>query len=267
MGVNRRDFLKITGLGTLFGLGGKVTTDLVFKGRIEAQETRPDAGALVGKRWAMVVDTKKCIEKISKDGCRDCSIACHAVHNVPDFGNPKDEIKWIWQDSFEHVFPNQHHPFTSESLEGAPFLAFCNHCDNPPLCAGVPHQGHVQAGRWYRLDGFPSLHRLPLLYGGMPLRFEKLQLARPPALYPECSGGFPDPYARRGGEVQLLCGEIGGGQASGLCRGVQGKGPDIRRPGKSGFGGKRGPTRKLSHPAETRAGNHATDLLSRVRKS
>ena len=48
MGVNRRDFLKITGLGTLAGVGGKAAADLVFKGQAEAQEVSPNEGALVG---------------------------------------------------------------------------------------------------------------------------------------------------------------------------------------------------------------------------
>jgi molybdopterin-containing oxidoreductase family iron-sulfur binding subunit len=138
MGVNRRDFLKITGLGTLAGVGGKAAADLLFKDQVEAQEVRPNPDALVGKRWAMVVDTRKCIEKVRQDGCRDCIVACHVTHNVPDFGNPKDEIKWIWQDTYEHVFPGQHHPFTQASLEGVPFLVFCNHCDNPPCVQVCP---------------------------------------------------------------------------------------------------------------------------------
>ena len=33
--------------------------------------------------------------------------ACHTEHNVPDLGNPKVEIKWIWQETYEHAFPGQ----------------------------------------------------------------------------------------------------------------------------------------------------------------
>ncbi len=138
MGVNRRDFLKITGLGTLMGVTGKTAADLVFKGQVEAQEAKPNPIGLVGKRWGMVVDTKKCIEKIEKDGCRDCVVACNMVHNIPDFGNPKDEIKWIWQEPFERTFPSQENPYLPESLEGAPFIVLCNHCDNPPCVRVCP---------------------------------------------------------------------------------------------------------------------------------
>ena len=138
MGVKRRDFLKIAGLGALAGAGGKAAADLVFKGRLEAQEAGTNPQALVGKRWAMVVDTKKCMEKVRKDGCRDCILACHTYHNVPDFGNTKDEIKWIWMDTYKHVFPSQYHPFLQETVDGAPFLVLCNHCDNPPCVRVCP---------------------------------------------------------------------------------------------------------------------------------
>ena len=50
---------------------------------------------------AMVVDLKMCA---SKPGCRDCVDACHSIHNVPAFNNPKDEVKWVWTDSYKNIF-------------------------------------------------------------------------------------------------------------------------------------------------------------------
>ena len=123
MDETRRTFLKVAGLSVL-GFGAKPVVDAVA-GTGERKFER-DPNALNGKRWAMVVDQKKCLN--AKEGCKECVLACNYAHNVPDFGNPKDEVKWIWQTSYEHAFPGQENPyiedFVKDSLKGLPFRFF-----------------------------------------------------------------------------------------------------------------------------------------------
>ncbi len=142
MKVNRRGFLKIAGLATL-GLVAKPAFDMLSG--LNLIKASPIAGTLVGARWAMVVNLKACLEK---DGCRECIDACHRVHNVPDFGNKKDEIKWIWTAPYEKVFPEQEHEFSEKSLKGTPVIVLCNHCDNPPCIKYCP-----TGATWKREDG------------------------------------------------------------------------------------------------------------------
>ena len=100
MGISRREFLRIAGLSTVLGLAG---FELLSPGELEAQ-FMPKPDALVAKRWAMVVDMRK----MDAPTAKKCVEVCHRLHNVPDFGNPKDpknivdpdtqhrwEIKWI----------------------------------------------------------------------------------------------------------------------------------------------------------------------------
>jgi len=105
-----------------------------------------------GKQWAMVVDTRKC------KGCRACIDACHVAHNVPWFKDeagkiykdPKREvawphrvtaeIKWIWKEPYEGVFPEQQHSFTAKKNAGRLMSIMCNHCTNPPCVRVCPTQ-------------------------------------------------------------------------------------------------------------------------------
>lgn len=125
MKVSRRDFLKVTGL-VIAGVMAKPTFDILSKLNLAEVSL---------KRWAIVVNLKVCR---AKDGCNDCIEACHRVHNVPDFGNPKVEIKWLWTIPYEKAFPGQEHGFIREDLKGLPTLVLCNHCDNPPCVRVCP---------------------------------------------------------------------------------------------------------------------------------
>ncbi|HMK36982.1 MAG TPA: 4Fe-4S dicluster domain-containing protein [Desulfomonilaceae bacterium] len=133
----RRRFLQIAGLSVL-GFGARPVLDAVAQSN-QAQYM-PGPNALVGKRWAMVVDQKKCLK--AKDHCKDCVDACHRVHNVPTFDNPKDEVKWIWLTAYDHAFPGEENKYAEDyikdSLKGLPFPVLCNHCDNPPCVRVCP---------------------------------------------------------------------------------------------------------------------------------
>lgn len=128
--ITRRHFVKIAG-ASLVGLMARPVTNLF------AFEVVPESSPLTAKRWALAIDLKKCAEE---KNCTKCIDACHKVHNVPHFDNPKDEIKWIWKEHFEAAFAEQDHEFMGEELRGLHPLVACNHCDNPPCVKVCPTQ-------------------------------------------------------------------------------------------------------------------------------
>ena len=129
----RRTFVKIAGI-SLLGLGAKPVVAALTGD--ERGKVLWSPKAFKGKRWAMVIDLKK----KCPDGCRDCIEACHRAHNVPDFGNSKDEIKWIWNEPYGNAFPGQENRFIPREIEERPVIVLCNHCDNPPCVRVCPTQ-------------------------------------------------------------------------------------------------------------------------------
>jgi len=131
MDMNRRKFIKLGGACAL-GLAGIAAA----VPRIAAANNSrfiPDPNALNAGSWAMVINMSKC-----RAGCTDCKVACHFHHNVPNIGNPREEIKWLWSIPFANAFPCQNHAHVDNVTRNKNFLVLCNHCDNPSCVRVCP---------------------------------------------------------------------------------------------------------------------------------
>jgi Fe-S-cluster-containing dehydrogenase component len=148
MALERRTFMKLGGLAAL-GIASRAASGPTSGETPSAQHPAvdPDTGAtpIVGRRLAMVVDVNACLRD---EGCEECTAACHRVHNVPPFPNPKDEVKWIWKEPYVEALPDQRHDHLPAQLAEGKVLVFCNHCDVPP-CTRVCPTGAT----WKREDG------------------------------------------------------------------------------------------------------------------
>ena len=147
MDSNRRKFLKMAGLGAIAGVAAPSAFNSLLQGEAHASSGGHGHAAPVehgghgdavpsGKQYGLVIDVKKFADNPGLG--EQCVKACHTLHNVPDYGNKKDEIKWIWVEKYENAFPEHSHYKRNAELHKMPIITLCNHCAKPPCVRACP---------------------------------------------------------------------------------------------------------------------------------
>ncbi|BDR13025.1 sulfate reduction electron transfer complex DsrMKJOP subunit DsrO [Vibrio sp. STUT-A11] len=110
--------IPITGIGT------------ATAGNVIRNNHSPDRKGHVGKRYAMVIDLRKCV------GCQACTVGC-SIENQAPIGQFRTTVK-------QYEVTLNDGSTTTREAKAFMLPRLCNHCDNPPCVAVCPVQATFQ---------------------------------------------------------------------------------------------------------------------------
>ncbi|WP_019170076.1 sulfate reduction electron transfer complex DsrMKJOP subunit DsrO [Pseudaminobacter salicylatoxidans] len=116
----RRNFLK-----GILALGSTATVADSTAAQAAINEQPPRRAGMENKRFAMLVDLRKCI------GCQACTVSC-SLENMPPIGQFRTTVH-----QYEVTGPDN-------QPEMLMLPRLCNHCDNPPCVPVCPVQATFQ---------------------------------------------------------------------------------------------------------------------------
>lgn len=117
----KRGFLK-----QLLGLGATATVIPIQPVHAQINEQPARRPGIEGKRFAMVIDLRKCI------GCQACTVSC-SVENLPPIGQFRTTVLQYEVEDYDGGQP---------AMFNLPRL--CNHCENPPCVPVCPVEATFQ---------------------------------------------------------------------------------------------------------------------------
>ena len=114
------------------------------------------------------------------------------THNVPDIGTQKEEIKWIWDEKYENVFPGQESGMEPEEIREKSFMVLCNHCTNAPCTRVCPTKATFKSADGITLMDFHRCIGCRYCMAGCPYGARSFNFRDPrPYIKTELNTEFP----------------------------------------------------------------------------